>query len=104
MEELSSIRDEIKQLHERSQNTKTEVKVLQAKYDERLAVLMQKIEKLDTDVGRLNDRFESVLQKIDELNELASQGKTSLRTLWFIGGAVAAVGATIATWSDIIFK
>jgi prefoldin subunit 5 len=104
MEDLSSIREEIKQLHERSQNTKTDVRVLQTKYDERLAVLMEKIEKLDTDVGRLNDRFESVLQKIDELNTLASQGKTSLKTLWFIGGAVAAIGATIATWSDLIFR
>jgi prefoldin subunit 5 len=104
MEDLSNIREEIKQLHERSQNTKTEVKVLQTKYDERLAAIMEKIEKLDTDVERLNARFESVLQKIDHLSDLAVQGKTSLRTLWFIGALVAALGAAIANWSDVLFK
>lgn len=108
MEDLSSIREDIKQLHERSQNTKTEVRVLQTKFDERHLALMDKMEKLANDVERLNNRFDSemasLLDKVDQLNELASQGKTSLRTLWFIGGLVAALGAAIATWSDLLFK
>jgi hypothetical protein len=108
MEDLSSIREEIRQLHERSQNTKTEVKVLQTKFDERHLALMEKMEKLANDVERLNNRFDSemssLLEKVDQLNNLANQGKTSLRTLWFIGGLVAAVGAAIATWSDLLFK
>jgi predicted nucleic acid-binding Zn-ribbon protein len=108
MEDLSSIREEIRQLHERSQNTKTEVKVLQTKFDERHLALMEKIEKLTNDIERLNNRFDSemssLLEKVDQLNNLANQGKTSLRTLWFIGGLVAAVGAAIATWSDLLFK
>jgi len=108
MEDLSSMREEIKQLHERSQNTKTEVKVLQTKFDERHLALMEKMEKLTSDIERLNNRFDvemiSLLEKIDKLNDLAIQGKTSLRTLWFIGGLVAALGAAIATWSDVLFK
>jgi prefoldin subunit 5 len=104
MEDISNIREEIKQLHERSQNTKTEVKVLQTKYDERVLVIMEKIEKLDSDVGRLNARFDSVFEKIDQLSELATQGKTGLRTLWFVGALVAAIGGSIATWSDILNK
>lgn len=108
MEDLSSIREDIKQLHERSQNTKTEVRVLQTKFDERHLALMDKMEKLANDVERLNNRFDSemasLLEKVDQLNELANQGKTSLRTLWFIGGLVAALGAAIATWSDLLFK
>ena len=108
MEDLSSMREEIKQLHERSQNTKTEVKVLQTKFDERHLALMEKMEKLTSDIERLNSRFDvemiSLLEKIDKLNDLAIQGKTSLRTLWFIGGLVAALGAAIATWSDVLFK
>lgn len=108
MEDLSSMREEIKQLHERSQNTKTEVKVLQTKFDERHLALMEKMEKLTNDIERLNNRFDvemvSLLEKIDKLNDLAIQGKTSLRTLWFIGGLVAALGAAIATWSDVLFK
>lgn len=102
------MREEIKQLHERSQNTKTEVKVLQTKFDERHLALMEKMEKLTSDIERLNNRFDtemvSLLEKIDKLNDLAIQGKTSLRTLWFIGGLVAALGAAIATWSDVLFK
>ena len=108
MEDLSSIREDIKQLHERSQNTKTEVRVLQTKFDERHLALMDKMEKLANDVERLNNRIDSemasLLEKVDQLNELANQGKTSLRTLWFIGGLVAALGAAIATWSDLLFK
>jgi len=108
MEDLSSMREEIKQLHERSQNTKTEVKVLQTKFDERHLALMEKMEKLTSDIERLNNRFDvemvSLTEKIDKLNDLAIQGKTSLRTLWFIGGLVAALGAAIATWSDVLFK
>jgi len=108
MEDLSAIREEIKQLHERSQNTKTDVRVLQTKVDERHLALMEKMEKLSTDLERLNSKFDlelsSLLEKIDKLNALANQGKTSLRTLWFIGGMVAALGAAIATWSDLLFK
>jgi len=108
LEDLSSIREDIKQLHERSQNTKTEVRVLQTKFDERHLALMDKMEKLANDVERLNNRIDSemasLLEKVDQLNELANQGKTSLRTLWFIGGLVAALGAAIATWSDLLFK
>jgi len=69
---------------------------------------MEKMEKLTSDIERLNNRFDvemvSLLEKIDKLNDLAIQGKTSLRTLWFIGGLVAALGAAIATWSDVLFK
>lgn len=108
MEDLSSIREDIKQLHERSQNTKTEVRVLQTKFDERHLALMEKMEKITSDVERLNSRFDSemasLLDKVDRLSDLANQGKTSLRTLWFIGGLVAAIGATLATWSDLLFK
>ena len=108
MEDLPAVREEIKQLHERSQNTKTDVRVLQTKFDERHAALMEKMEKMTSDMEKLTDRFNtemsSLLEKIDALNTLANQGKTSLKTLWFIGGLVAAIGAAIATWSDLLFK
>ncbi len=106
MEDLSNLREEIKQLHERSQNTKTEVRVLQTKFDERHIALMEKMEKITADMEKLTSRFDSemssLLEKIDQLNTLANQGKTSLRTLWFIGGLVAAIGAALATWLDVL--
>lgn len=106
MEDLSNLREEIKQLHERSQGTKTEVRVLQTKFDERHTALMEKMEKITSDMEKLTSRFDSemssLLEKIDQLNTLANQGKTSLQTLWFIGGLVAAVGAVLATWLDVL--
>lgn len=105
MEDLSNIRAEIKHLHERSQSTKTEVKVLQTKFDERHVALMEKIEKINVDIEKLSTRFDNelslILQKMEDLNTLATQGKTSLRTLWIIGGVVASTLAFIATWIDV---
>lgn len=105
MEDLSNLREEIKQLHERSQNTKTEVRVLQTKFDERHLALMEKMEKITADVEKLTNRFDSemssLLEKIDQLNTLANQGKTSLKTLWFIGGLSATLLAGLATWMDL---
>ena len=45
-----------------------------------------------------------LLTKIEELNSLANQGKTSLKTLWFIGGLAASILAFLATWSDVFSK
>jgi predicted nucleic acid-binding Zn-ribbon protein len=105
MQDLSNLREEIKQLHERSQNTKTEVRVLQTKFDERHTALMEKMEKITVDMGKLTDRFDSemssLLEKIDQLNTLANQGRTSLKTLWFIGGLAASLLAALATWMDL---
>lgn len=105
MEDLSSIRAEIKHLHGRSQSTKTEVKVLQTKFDERHVALMEKIEKINVDIEKLSTRFDNeltlILQKMEDLNTLATQGKTSLRTLWIIGGVAASAIAFIATWIDV---
>jgi uncharacterized coiled-coil DUF342 family protein len=105
MEDLSSIRAEIQQLHERSQNTKMEVKVLGTKWDERHATILEKIEKMDSELEKLAVRFDkeisSISTKIDELNTLANQGKTSLKTLWFLGGLIAGTLALIAAWLDL---
>jgi hypothetical protein len=39
-----------------------------------------------------------LLSRITELQELASQGKTSLKTLWVLGGMVAGGLALLAAW------
>lgn len=94
MEDLSILREEINQLHDRTQNTKSDLRVLQTKFDERNTAILEKIDRLETEMSL-------VLKKLNELNDLANSGKTSIRTLWFLGGLVAATLATLATWLDI---
>ena len=94
MEDLSILREEINQLHDRTQNTKSDLRVLQTKFDERNNAILEKIDRLETEMSL-------VLKKLNELNDLANSGKTSIRTLWFLGGLVAATLATLATWLDI---
>lgn len=94
MEDLSILREEINQLHDRTQNTKSDLRVLQTKFDERNTAILEKIDRLETEMSL-------VLKKLNELNDLANSGKTSIRTLWFLGGLVAATLATLSTWLDI---
>lgn len=112
MEGLSDIKEEIRQLHERSQSTKTSLRVLEATSSERHASIIEKIEKLNVDLEKVNADLEKLTVKISkemdalsknitDLHNLALQGKTSLKTLWFLGGVFAATLAVIASWMDI---
>ena len=40
-------------------------------------------------------------KKIDSLQELATQGKTSLKTLWIVGSIVAGGMALLASWLQL---
>lgn len=112
MDTLSDVKEEIRQLHDRSQGTKTALKVLEATSSERHASIIEKIEKLNYDLEKVNTDLEKLNQKISvelgtlskniaELHTLALQGKTSLKTLWALGGIFAATLAVIASWMDI---
>lgn len=93
-EQKTTSRDEIMQLNNKLQDTKTELRVLQTKFDERNSVLIQKVSKLESELTL-------VLIKLSELNDLANSGRTSIKTLWFLGGVVTAGLAAIATWMEI---
>lgn len=112
MEALSEIKEEIKQLHDRSQGTKTSLKVLEATSSERHASIIEKIEKLNSDLEKVNvdlerltvkmsNELDNLSKNIAELHSLALQGKTSLKTLWFLGSVFAGILAVIATWLEI---
>jgi hypothetical protein len=45
--------------------------------------------------------MELLLSRITELQDLASQGKTSLKTLWVLGGMVAGALALLAAWFKV---
>ena len=108
MENNNNFREDIKELQEKSGNLRTELKVLESKSETRHIALMEKIEFINDDMLRMSNRLDSelfrILTKVEELNALANQGKTSLKTLWFIGGLAASILAFLATWSDVFSK
>ena len=52
----------------------------------------------------LKEELNMVHQKLNEVSELASQGKTSLKTLLWLGGIVAGIAAFLATILNMIPK
>jgi len=81
-------------LHERTQETKAQLNTHEAVCQERYENILSTIDKYD-------DKIKAIHKEILELKTLATQGKTSLRTLFFIGTIVAAVIAALAAFSSI---
>lgn len=82
--ELDQIRSELNTLHDRTTSLRVEIAASQAATEQRFAQIMACLEELRKDI-------ESTNTSITNLQQLASEGKTSLKTLLWLGGAVAAV-------------
>lgn len=82
--ELDKIQEEIDKLHNRSNNNKIKIATLEAAEKERYEHILSSIEKLREDMEEMN-------ASIRALQSLATEGKTSLRTLLWVGGFVAAL-------------
>lgn len=99
------VRDDIKELQTKTASTYTDLKILESRSEDRHKVLLEKIENINNDVQKMSVRLDSelsrIITKMDDLNDLANQGKTSLKTLWFIGGLAASILAFLATWADL---
>lgn len=88
--ELDQIRSELDKLHDRTNSTKIEVTALQATTEERFNHILNCLEAMKRDMEALN-------QSVMSLQTLATEGRTSLKTLLWIGGAVAAVTTFLLT-------
>ena len=97
LRELDQIQGDIETLHERSQNNRANISAHEAVCEERYAQIIATMQEL-------KEELNTVHQKLNEVSELASQGKTSLKTLLWIGGVVAGIAAFIATLINIIPK
>ena len=95
--ELDQIQNDIETLHERSQNNKANISAHEAVCEERYAQIIATMQDL-------KDELKSVHLKLNEVSELANQGKTSLRTLLWVGGAVAGITAFIAMIINMLPK
>ena len=81
--ELDQIREDIDKLHDRSNNNKVKIAALEATEKERYEHILASLEKLTEDVEEMNKCVRS-------LQSLATEGKTSLKTLLWLGGFVVA--------------
>ena len=52
----------------------------------------------------MKEQMTTMHTKLNEVSQLASQGKTSLKTLLWVGGAAAAIVAFVATAINILPK
>lgn len=87
--ELDQIQTELDRLHERSQTNKANISSHEAVCEERYAQII-------TTLASLSSEMKVMHKKLNDVNDLASQGKTSLRTLLWVGGVVGGIIATLS--------
>lgn len=95
--ELDQIQGELDRLHERSQTNKANISAHEAVCEERYAQIMAAM-------IEMKDELKMVHEKLNGVSELASQGKTSLKTLLWVGTIVAGITAFLATLINILPK
>ena len=95
--ELDQIQNDIETLHERSQSNKANISAHEAVCEERYAQIIATMQDL-------KDELKTVHLKLNEVSELANQGRTSLKTLLWVGGAVAGITAFIALIINMLPK
>ena len=95
--ELDQIQNDIETLHERSQNNRANISSHEAVCEERYTQIVHTMQELKEELNMVH-------QKLNEVSELASQGKTSLKTLLWLGGLVAGIAAFLATLLNMIPK
>ncbi len=102
MDELSNLREDLKDISKRLQEAETTLKVEDATRAERHQNMIERFERLENSLDTLEEQISTdmaeILRHISALQELATQGKTSLRTLWVIGGLVTGGLALLASW------
>ena len=95
--ELDQIQGDIETLHERSQNNRANISAHEAVCEERYTQIVNTMQELKEELNMVH-------QKLNEVSELASQGKTSLKTLLWLEGIVAGIAAFLATVFNMIPK
>jgi prefoldin subunit 5 len=95
--ELDQIRSELDRLHERTTNNRTDISSHEAVCEERYKHISQSLDDMSHNMTELH-------AAIANLQQLATQGKTSITTLLWIGGAVAGITGYFLMISDLFTK
>ena len=97
LRELDQIQQELDRLHERSQTNKANISAHEAVCEERYNNIIATMNAISDEMGMMH-------KKLNEVSELASQGKTSLKTLLWVGATVAAIASFISVLLNIISR
>jgi len=92
--ELDQIQGELDRLHERSQSNKANISAHEAVCEERYNNII-------LTMNAMNDEMKLIHKKVNEVTELATQGKTSLKTLLWLGASIAALATFISVVINI---
>ena len=84
--ELDQIQIELDRLHERSQSNKANMTAHEAVCEERYNNIIHTM-------NEIRGELKAMHIKVNGVSELATQGRTSLKTLLWVGGAIASVTA-----------
>lgn len=105
MEDINEIREDLKDINRRLQVAETSIQVAEATRAERHQNMIDRFERVEQRLDLLEEQLtrdmNTLYKKIDALQELATQGKTSLKTLWIVGGLVTAALALLASWLQV---
>lgn len=93
--ELDQIQIEIERLHERSQNNKAEIQSHEAVCEERYLHIVNMFERMETQMCKMD-------REIEEIRDLATTGKASLRTLLWVGGLSVGIVSLLSMLINII--
>ena len=95
MENSNDTKQNLNWLHERTQQTKSDLSTHEAVCAERYNNLMKTNTKIE-------EALASNTKQISELHKIASQGKTSFKTVLFIGGLITGITTIMYTLLGII--
>ena len=88
--ELDQVQSELNVLHERSQDNKLRIASHEASCDERYANIMKMLE-------NSQKQHDEMHQEIIRLSNLATQGRSTLKTLFYVGTFTGALAAFVYT-------
>ncbi len=95
--ELDQIQNDIETLHERSQNNRANISAHEAVCEERHGQILAMMGSMRAEIGSMH-------VKVNEVTELASQGRTSLKTLMWVGGVTAGLITVVSVLLNILPK
>jgi len=93
--ELDQIQIEIERLHERSQNNKAEIQSHEAVCEERYLNIVKMFERMETQMLKMD-------REIEQIRQLATTGRASLKTLLWVGGVSVTIISLLAMIINIL--
>lgn len=92
---MDNEQDQLNWLHERTQKTKSDLSTHEAVCAERYKQI------LDT-ISRMEANIEKNATAISDLHKIASEGKTSFKTILLLGGIVTGIATLVYTVLEIL--